>query len=82
MWVNSKNLTPHKLRNRLTVCLLGIFSRFSSLTFSSLSLQKTNKQKTIRVSNGLNREQDRRGSGPDLDSFCLQTLSANNQSRH
>ena len=69
MWVNSRNLTPHKLSNRLTVCLLGIFLRFLVevfdffiVIFTTTTKKKKKKKKTIRVSNGWNREQDRRGT--------------------
>ena len=49
IWVNVRNLMPHKLSSRLlvTVCLLGIFSRscWDLLTFSMLSFQKKKKKK-------------------------------------
>ena len=36
---------------------------------------------TIRVSNGLDPDQDRQNVGPDLGPNCLQRLSADNKSR-
>ena len=38
-------------------------------------------RKTIRVSTGLDPDQDRRSVGPDLDSNCLQWLSTDDKSR-
>ena len=47
---------------------------FSKLFFSKISFRNT-----IRVSNSLDPDQDGRSVGPDLDSICLQRLSADNK---
>ena len=39
-------------------------------------------QNTIRVSNGLEPDQDRQNVGPDLGPSCLQRLSADDKSHH
>ena len=46
--------------SRLTLCMLGNFSCFCCLLATF-----------IRVSNGLDPDQDRRSVGPDLGSNCL-----------
>ena len=53
--------------------------------FKKLILKKKSAESffwnTIRVSNGLDPDQDRRSVGPDLCPNCLQRLSAGNKSR-
>ena len=69
-------------KNKLTLCMLGIFSCFCCLlTF----LSKNNFfeyyfMNNIRVSNGLDPDQDRRCVGPDLGPNCLQILSVDDKS--
>ena len=46
--------------------------------FSKLNLKKSFRD-TIRVSNGLDPDQDRHYVGPDLDPNCLQRLSADDK---
>ena len=50
----------------LTPCMLGNFHAFGAF------------RKAIRVSNGLDPDQDRRSVGPDLGPNCMQRLSADN----
>ena len=60
--------------------MLGKFSCFflSSADFflSKLTFSKISFREAIRVSNGLDPDQDRHSVGPDLDPNCLQRLSA------
>ena len=60
----------------LTLCMMGNFSCFwiCLLTFKKKS--KNSFGNTIRVSNGLDPDQDRHSVGPDLGPNCLQRLSA------
>ena len=44
--------------------------------FSKLSFSKNSFRNTIRVSNSLDPDQAGRFVGPDLESYCLQVLSA------
>ena len=53
---------------------------FSKITFSKKKIIKKSFRYTIRVSNGLDRDQDQCSVGPDLDLNCLQRLSADNKS--
>ena len=50
---------------------------FSKSTFSKNSIRNN-----IRMSNGLDPDQDRHSDGPDLGSNCLQRLSADDKSCH
>ena len=61
------------LGNFLCFCC-RLLSIFSKLTFSLNSFKNT-----IRVSNGLEPDQDGCSVGPDLDPNCLQRLSADNK---
>ena len=50
------------------------------LTFFKINFfKKLFHRNTIRVSNGLDPDQDRRFVGPDLDPYCLQRLSADDK---
>ena len=49
--------------------------------FQSYLFQKKYFRNTIRVSNGLNPDQNRRSVGPDLGRKRFQRLSADNKSR-
>ena len=51
------------------------------LTFFKIKLFKNSFRNTIRVSNGLDPDQDRRYVGPELGPNCLQKLSADDESR-
>ena len=48
--------------------------------FSKLPFQKNSFRNTIRVSNGLDRDQERHSVCPDLGPNCLQWLSADGKS--
>ena len=68
-------------KHTLSPCMLGNCSlffdvcwQFSKLTFSTKSFRNT-----IRVSNGLDPDQDRHYVGPDLSQNCLQRLSADHK---
>ena len=50
------------------------------LTFSKLTFSKNSFKNTFKVSNSLDPDQDRHPVGPDLDSNCLQRLSAGDRS--
>ena len=54
--------------------LLSSADFLSKLTFSKNSFRNI-----IRVSNGLNPDQDRHSVGPDLDPNCLQRLSVDDK---
>ena len=58
----------------LTLCMLGIFSFFCCdlLTFLKMNFFQKILKNTIRVSNGLDPDQNCSG-GPDLDPNCLQS---------
>ena len=74
-------------RNRqfLTLCMLGNFlclccrlpTFFSILTFSKNSFRNT-----IRMSNGLDQDQDQCSVHPDLGTNCLLRLSADDESQN
>ena len=66
-----------------TLCMLGNFSLLSADFFSKLPFsKKISFRNTIRVSNGLDPDQDRQNVGPDLDPNCLKIrLSADDKSR-
>ena len=69
----------------LTLCMLGNFVCFflSSLDFFfKINFFKKKFRNTIRVSNSLDPDQARHFVGPDLGPNCLQTLSADDKSRH
>ena len=53
----------------------------SSAHFLKLTFSKKSFRNTIRVSNGLDPNQDRWNVSPDLDQNCLQRLSADDNSR-
>ena len=58
-----------------------IFHAFlSSADFSKITFSINSFGNTIRVSNGLDSDQDRQFVGPDLDPNCLQWLSADYKS--
>ena len=49
--------------------------------FLKINLFKSSFRNTIRVSNGLDPDQDQQ-NGPDLGPNCLQKISENNKSHH
>ena len=51
------------------------------LHFSKITFLKKSFRKTVRVSNGLDPDQDRRSVGLFLDPNCLQKLSVDDKSR-
>ena len=55
--------------------MLLLFADF----FSKLTFSKNYFRSTIRVSNGLDPDQDRHYFCPDLDPSCLQRLSADDK---
>ena len=65
----------------LTLCMLGNFSMrlLSSAHFFKINFFKNSFRNTIRVSNGLDPDQDRQNVGPDLGPKCLQRLSADDK---
>ena len=68
----------------LTLCKLGDFACFflsSAAFFSKLTFSQNSFRNTIRVSNGLDPDQDQYFVGPDLGPNCLQSLSADDISR-
>ena len=58
-------------QSKNTICMLG--NLFMLLTFSKLTFSKKSFGNTIRVSNGLDPDQDRCHVGPDLGPNCLQS---------
>ena len=50
--------------------------RLMTFSISKLNVSKKYLRNTIRVSNGLDSDQERRSVSPDLDPNCLQRLSA------
>ena len=64
----------------LNLCKLGIFSSCGFccrlLTFLGLTFFKKSSRNTIRVSNGLDTDMDRRSVGPDLEPTRLQWLKS------
>ena len=67
----------------LSLCLLGNFSSFlSSVDFSASSCLTMSLRNTIRVSNSLDLDKDRRIVRPGVGSHCLQGLSENKASTH
>ena len=66
----------------ITVCTLGNFSCLCCrlLTFFKINFSKKKFRNIIRVSNGLDPDQDRHSVGPDLGPNCLQRLSADDKS--
>ena len=60
-----KHSTTEPLRSHFCCCLL---------IFSKLTYSKNSFMNTIRVSKGLDPDQDRRSVCPDLDPNCLQRL--------
>ena len=70
----------------LTFCMLGNISCFCQVVvcwfYSKLTFSKNSFRNTIRMSNGLDPDRDRRSVGPDLGPNCLQRLSPNDKSRH
>ena len=50
------------------------------LTFVKFAFSKNSFRNTIRVSNGLDPDQDRHSVGPDLGPNCLQRKSADDKS--
>ena len=66
----------------ITLGMLGNFHAFlSSDFFSKLTFSKTAFRNTIRVSNGLDPNQNQHFVNPDLGPNCLQRLSANKASK-
>ena len=61
--------------NLFTLCMLGNFSCFCCclLTFFKITFSKNSFKNIIRVSNGLDPDQDRYYVSPDLDPNCLQS---------
>ena len=63
-----------------SLCMLGNFSRCCRLLiFFKINFFKNLFWNTIRVSNNLDPDQDRKNVGPDLGPNCLQRLSADEQ---
>ena len=62
----------------LTLCIMGNFSCFRCrlLTFSKFTFSKKTFRNIIRVSNGLDPDQEGHSVSPDLGPSCLQSLSA------
>ena len=62
--------------------MLGNFFMFYCrlLTLFKINFFKNSITNTIRVSNGLDSDQDRRSVGPDLGPNCLQRLSTDDNS--
>ena len=60
--------------NLLTFCVLGNCS--SAIFFQKLTVSKYSIRVIIRVAHSLDPDQARREDGPDLDTNCLQRLSA------
>ena len=60
-----------------SLCMLGNFSCFNCrlLTFSKFTFSKNSFGNNIRVSNGLNPDQDQQNVGPDLDANCWPLIS-------
>ena len=71
------SLIVYRIKLKSTLCMLGNFSCFCCLLifFQNLLLKKSFRN-TIRVTNGLDPDQDRPYVGPDLGPNCLQSLSA------
>ena len=67
----------------LTLCMLGNFPFFCChlLIFFKITFSKDSFMGSIRVSNGLDPDQDRCSVVPDLGPNRLQRLSADNKSR-
>ena len=63
----------------LTLCMLGNFC-CRLLTFFKINFLKKSFRNSIRLSNGLDPDQDRHFVGPDLGPKCLQRLSADGKS--
>ena len=61
--------------------MLGNFSCFCCrlLNFSKLTFSKISFRNTIRMSSGLDSDQDHHAVGPDLGPNCLQSLSADDK---
>ena len=59
--------------------MLGIFSYFYC---HQLTLKKKPVRNTIRVSEGLDLDQEQHSVGPDLGPNCKQRLSADDKSHH
>ena len=65
--------------NFQTLCMLGNFSCFCGrllFFFSNSSFSNNSFRNPLKVSNGLDPDQDRRFVGSDLGPNCLQRLSA------
>ena len=62
-------------------CMLGNFSCFwcRLLNFPKVFFFKNSFRNTVRVSKGLDPDQDRPIVGPDLGTNCLQRLSADDK---
>ena len=58
-----------------------LFSSHRLLTFFNINFSKSSFRSTIRVSNGLDPDQDVHSVRPDLGSNCLQRLSADDKNR-
>ena len=65
------------LISSLTLFRVGIFFMLYTLSadFDQNLFQKNSFRNTIRVSNSMDPNQDRRNVGPDLDQNCLKRLS-------
>ena len=66
-----ENRQTIQLKYKASLCMLGNFFMFSLSGFSKIYLRNT-----IRVSKGLDPDQDRYFVRPDLGPSCLQRLSA------
>ena len=70
----------------LTLCMLGNFACFfvicSGFVFFQINFFKKSIRNTIRVSNSFDPDQAGHFVGPDLDTNCLQMLSADDKSHH
>ena len=62
--------------------IFHVFLSSTFFSFSKLSSFLNSFKNTIRVSNGLDPDQDRHSVGPDLDPNSLHVLSADDKSCH
>ena len=66
----------HEMKNWLILLHAGYFPFVCRLLILKISFLKNYFRNTIRVSNSLDPDQARHSVGPNLDSNCLQRLSA------
>ena len=65
---------------RATMIINSFQTGYVFCFFFKMNFLKKSFRDTIRVSNGLDPDQDRRSVGPDLGPNCLQRLSAADKS--